>query len=331
MHVTRMDRVYRIEALIRSRGLVDMQQLLDALEVSPATLKRDLEYLRDRLDAPIVYDRGAKGYRFQDESAGRRTELPGLWFSERELYGLLMVNQILGDMDVHGVIGRHLKPLLDRTHRLLQQRDVTASSLTDRVKVLAPTRRATSPHIFEAILDAVLRPQRILMTYESRGRGAIEEREASPQRLVHYRGTWYMDAWCHKRDRLLRFSLDAVISVLRTESEAVKVNRELVESEMDAGYGIYAGADPQWARLRVNSFAATWISREQWHSNQVGNWLPDGSYELKVPYTSETELTMDILRHGPNVEVLEPASLRSLVQERVRQMQVLYDGAKTEA
>jgi predicted DNA-binding transcriptional regulator YafY len=74
----------------------------------------------------------------------------------------------------------------------------------------------------------------------------------------------------------------------------------------------------------VNAHAATWISREQWHPDQTGQWLDDGSYELRVPYTSETELAMDILRHGANVEVLEPPSLRSLIAERVGQVQALY-------
>ena len=47
------DRLYRIENMIRHRGHVSKKELLDALEVSPATLKRDLEYLRSRLGAPI--------------------------------------------------------------------------------------------------------------------------------------------------------------------------------------------------------------------------------------------------------------------------------------
>ena len=57
-------RLYRIETLIRARGHVSFATLLDELEVSPATLKRDLEYLRSRLGAPIEYDRDLNGYRF---------------------------------------------------------------------------------------------------------------------------------------------------------------------------------------------------------------------------------------------------------------------------
>ena len=66
-------RLYRIETLIRARGTVSFATLLDELEVSPATLKRDLEYLRSRMGAPIEYDRFDNGYRFAPafQHAGR--------------------------------------------------------------------------------------------------------------------------------------------------------------------------------------------------------------------------------------------------------------------
>ena len=52
----RTERFYKIELLLRNRGCVSFDALLDELGVSRATLKRDLQYLRDRLNAPIVYD-----------------------------------------------------------------------------------------------------------------------------------------------------------------------------------------------------------------------------------------------------------------------------------
>ena len=57
----RTERFYKIELLIRNRGGVNFKTLREALDVSAATLKRDLQYLRDRLDAPIVYERGTWG------------------------------------------------------------------------------------------------------------------------------------------------------------------------------------------------------------------------------------------------------------------------------
>ena len=56
------ERLYRIESLIRRRGYVSFDDLMSELEVSRATLKRDIAFLRDRMGAPIEYDRFHGGY-----------------------------------------------------------------------------------------------------------------------------------------------------------------------------------------------------------------------------------------------------------------------------
>ena len=76
--------------------------------------RRDLQYLRDRLNAPIVYDAFDNGYRFDGAPAGARHELPGMWFSEHEIHALLTMHQLLAGLDDDGVLARHLQPMLER-------------------------------------------------------------------------------------------------------------------------------------------------------------------------------------------------------------------------
>ena len=78
-------------------------------------------------------------------------------------------------------------------------------------------------------------------------------------------------------------------------------------------------------RTRSSSAAASWASREQWHPEQQGRWLDDGCYELRLPYVEETEIVMDVLRQGPEVKVLAPASLARRVRDRHAQAAALYD------
>ena len=322
--MTKTSRVYKIEMLIRNHGQVSFQRLLDELEVSPATLKRDLEYLRDQLGAPIEYDRFGNGYRFGGLYRGQKHELPGLWFSERELYSLLMAHQLLNGLDSDGVISRHLQPLLERIHQMLGTGDADAKSLLKRVKIISPAKRPVPSQFFELVGEALLKRKRLHMRYLTRGRAKVSEREVSPQRLVHYRSTWYLDAWCHTRERLLRFALDAIEQSNLSKSRAKEVPMRQVEAEMDAGYGIYGGRARQWATLRVTAQAAQWISREEWHPDQQGRWLDNGAYELKIPFAEETELVMDVLRQGAQVEVIGPPSLRKLVADRLQEALVIY-------
>lgn len=316
------ERLYKIERLIRTRGHVSFNALLAELEVSRATLKRDLEFLRSRLGAPIDYDRDVNGYRFIETGRSARHELPGLWFDERELYSLLMAHQLLSGLDSDGTLSRHLQPLLERIHELLGSAD--DQTLMQRVKIINAARRPVPSRFFELVAENVLQRRRLHLRYLTRGRGAVSEREVSPQRLVHYRNTWYLDAWCHRVEGLRRFALDAIESAQALETAALDLPMAQVQAEMDAGYGIYAGGTRQWATLVFAAQAAQWISREEWHPEQQGSWLPDGRYELRLPYLDDTELVMDLLRQGDEVEVMAPPALREKVALQLRKAAALY-------
>jgi predicted DNA-binding transcriptional regulator YafY len=316
------ERLYKIERLIRLRGVASFQTLLEELEVSPATLKRDLEYLRSRLGAPIEYDRDANGYRLGALPAGvpgQKYELPGLWFDESELYSLLMAHQLLAGLDEEGLLARHLQPLLERIHQLLGSADGSpaGAALQQRVRIVSALKRPVPSRFFQRVAEALLQRRRLHLHYLTRGRRERGERDVSPQRLVHYRSTWYLDAWCHRVEGLRRFALDAIEQASVLDTKAREVPMKQVQAAMDAGYGIYAGGTQQWAVLRFDVQAAQWAGREEWHPDQQGRWLDDGRFELRLPYVDDTELVMDVLRQGEQVQVLEPPALVAAVRARL--------------
>lgn len=72
------------------------------------------------------------------------------------------------------------------------------------------------------------------------------------------------------------------------------------------------------AVLRFIAERARWVASEEWHPEQQGRFLPDGRYELSLPYGDPRELIMDILKYGPDVEVMAPDDLRAAVAECLR-------------
>jgi len=313
----RTERFYKIELLIRSRGCVSFAALQEALEVSPATLKRDLQYLRDRMGAPIEYDAHSNGYRFGQEWRGEQHELPGLWFNEKELHALLTMHQMLSSLDEQGTLSRHLQPMFDKLTGMLGVDESEARELTRRIKLISTAKRRAPSECFETVGSAVVKRQRLRLSYRSRA-NAASERVVSPQRLVHYRNSWYLDAWCHRSDAMRRFALDAMASAQMLEEAAKPVSIKTLEAELDRGYGIFAGGKEQKARLIFNAEAAHWVSREEWHPAQRSQWLADGRWQLELPYVDATELLMDLLRHAGDVEVLAPADLRQRYAQRLR-------------
>jgi proteasome accessory factor C len=78
------------------------------------------------------------------------------------------------------------------------------------------------------------------------------------------------------------------------------------------------------AVLRFTAERARWVANEEWHPEQRGEFLPDGRYQLSLPYADPRELIMDILKYGPDVEVVAPDSLRAAVAERLS-TESMYD------
>lgn len=317
----RTERFYKIEMLIRSRGCVSFADMRELLEVSPATLKRDLQYLRERMDAPIEYDAAENGYRFGQHWRGQRHELPGVWFSEKELHALLTMHQMMAGLDENGLLSRHLQPMLDKLTGMLGGDEVEAQEMTRRIKLISTARRRVPSEHFETVGSAVVKRRRLKLRYRKRGPGggSVSDREVSPQRLVHYRNTWYLDAWCHASDGLRRFALDAMEDAAVLEDQVARsLPLKELEGELDQGYGIFAGGDPQWATVIFSAQIAAWVSSEEWHPAQRSEWLPDGRWQLELPFVDATELLMDLLRHAGQVEVVAPSALREAYVKRLR-------------
>lgn len=307
----RTERFYRIRQLIHRHRVVPVDRFLSELEVSLATFKRDLEYLRSRMNIPIVWDREAAGYRF--DAGADAQELPGLWFSAAEIYALLTMRHLLRELEP-GLLGPQVEPLLARLSAAIGSRAHPADAVQQRVRILHAARRTLPLAHFQAVARGVLERRRVRIEHHNRARDDVSVRELSPQRLVHYRENWYLDAWCHLRGDLRSFSVDAIRAAEVLDAPA----REVPEAELDAvlasGYGIFGGRDMQWARLRFTPARARWVAQEQWHPQQRARHEDDGSYVLELPFSDDRELVMDILRHGAEVEVLSPPALR----ERVR-------------
>lgn len=323
--MSQTERYYRIDQLLQEMGCVPFSTLQGTLEVSRATIKRDLQYMRERLNAPIEFDRDAQGYRYVQAGTGPRFQLPGLWFTADEALALMTMHQLLEGLDAGGLLGPHIKPLMERLSKALGADEAPAKEVLKRVKLMTSQQRRVQVRWFELVGKALMTRRRLLITYFTRYKNERSEREVSPQRLVHYRGNWYLDAWCHKSEGVRMFSLDSVESAKLLDTRARDVSTKQIDEDTAQGYGIFRGKALQWATLEFNAEAARWVRCEVWHEQQQCEDLPGDRYRLRVPYTESQELEMDILRHGENVRVIEPAALRERVRKRLAAAVSGYD------
>lgn len=312
--MARFEVVNEVYGLLRStREPISLDQICEASEVSRATAKRVLRFLREEVGLPITYDRNERGF-----TLGRKGHLPdsvlGPWFSADELLALLTAHTLLEQLSP-GMLREDTLKLQQRLQRLLYKRSdgSVGKELTERVRLNLPNRRNVDGPTFHMTLTGLLRRKRLQFTYLGRARNESTERVVSPLRLTFYRSNWYLAAWCHGTDDLRIFSLDRVDDVNVLAKVAHEPEDGLLRERLESSYGIFEGKATRVAKLRFAPGAARWIADEVWHPEQKQTNNGDGSLLLEVPYRETIEIVMDVMRHGVSVEVLGPRELREAV------------------
>ncbi len=331
--MSQSDRLYKLHQWLASGRVYARERLLRDLEVSRATLNRDIAKCRYVHNLPIEWDQERNGY-FVDLKIAKqanRVELPSLWFTHEEIYALLTMRHLLDQLDVGGMLGAHIQPLTKRIESLLGSASAKPADLAKYIRIASVgTRRVKLPH-FETIGSALLNRRRLHITHWARERDQKTERELSPQRLINYRGNWYLDAWCHAREGLRSFAVDAIQSASIAKLAAIDMPEQQLDAALGSGYGIFAGDSVQWAKLRFSPQRSRWVAAESWHPEQRGAWDGAGRWTLELPYADPRELVMDILRHVPDVEVLAPAALGEELATKLRVgMQTVWRSSRGE-
>jgi predicted DNA-binding transcriptional regulator YafY len=303
---------------------VPIEDFLDELEISKATFKRDLEFLRSRSNADIEYDRFEGGYKFKDGTDVNKIELTGLWFTEKEATALVLMQHLLSSLDQGGLIGPHIEPLSAIIDGILGQSEATTKELRKRIKVLGMGSRKNSIENFAEIGAALLKRNRLNIQYYAKSKDEDTEREISPQRLIFYRENWYLDAYCHLRQDLRSFAVDGIRSAVPTNTKAQEISDKECQEYFAQSYGIFSGKATQRAKLRFTPKHARWVSGENWHGQQVGSFDKEGYFILEFDYNQDPELVMDIMKHGSGVEVIGPASLKNKVKAELEKAFKVY-------
>jgi len=321
--MAQIDRIHElIEIFSARRYPIKFNDLLALVDYSEPTLKRYIRKLRD-FGAPIRYDFNAGGY-VLDKSTEDAFQLPGLWFNVSELHSLLTIHEIIEQLDP-GLLKLELLPLRQKIEKRLVNRGIKTGELSRRIQFLGVGIRLCCPAAFRTTVTALMERKRIKLRYHSRSENKISTRQISPQRLLYYRGNWYLAAYCHTRSAPRILALERMSEVVPLESECQEIDEEQLFDYCTASFGIFAGAPHYEAVLVFSKESARWVAEERWHPNQEGRWLPDGSFELHLPYADQRELVMDILRHGPEVRVVSPPELQQAVWEKLRQALKQYE------
>jgi|CXWL01.1.fsa_nt_gi predicted DNA-binding transcriptional regulator YafY len=304
--MNRTERIALLHDLLSSHpsGLSD-EHLMREAQCSRSTLYRDLTHMRDTLGAPIEHEgHPERTWRYVNQD-GIRFQLAGIWTTPDEIHVLTLIRQIAQHSD-NPAIREALEPLEPLVQELLGDK----AKRLDRLQIERDPAPQSDPDVFRVVSQAVLGGHQLRFAYQARSSTHDSEHLVSPQRLMHHRDHWTIDAWDPEQSSLLRFAVDRIRRPQLMPEATIDLPPLKLNNSQDAGYGILAGPALAIAVIHFTGQAARWVAEEIWHPHQCRRILPDGTLELSIPYSHPRELLIDVQRHGADAEVISPPELR---------------------
>lgn len=290
-------------------------------EVTRKTAQRNIEFMRDRLFAPLVYVAERRGYIYEDDAY----ELPASWLGEEVLTALL-VSARLASTIPDPSLKTTLRDFLDRVVSLHSGGTAASlAALAEKVSVKNIEYSRTDGRIFHQVLDHLLQNRTITIAYYSPHADETTKRDILPLHLLQYMGTWHMIAYCGLREEVRDFILSRIRSVTpadrRLDPDAAALP---VQDYIRQNFGIMRGDAVHDVCLRFSPAVSPWVAEQIWHRAQVARHEPDGALCLSFPVADFREIKREVLKFGAQVEVLAPPALRAEVGAEVARMGRLY-------
>jgi predicted DNA-binding transcriptional regulator YafY len=304
---------------VRSKTYPNTTKLSKQFEVSVKTAQRDIEFMRDRLSCPLVYDKTRKGYYYDDDTF----YLPLIHLSSTEISTLLIARKILQGISGE-YISKELSLIIDKITSILKKHIADTDVIDDVFSLQLIGYSPVSEDVFKVVLEGCLNRRSLSFTYASPLNEMKSTRTVDPYHLFNYMGTWHLIAYCHTKKDLRDFNLYRIMDLKLLDTSFEIRNNFHFKKYFDSAFGIYKGNMTRQVTLRFTPVKSRWVKGQLWHKDQKVKVLNDGSLELTFPVANYAEIMMEILKHGSNVEVIKPKSLRELIKSEAKNILKIY-------
>ncbi|MEU7579240.1 YafY family protein [Streptomyces sp. NPDC041068] len=321
----RAARLIKMVLLLQARPSMTAAELAAELEVSERTITRDAQALSEA-GVPVYADRGRTGgYRL---IGGYRTRLTGLGRSEAEA---LFLSGVPGALREMGLEDAASAARLKVSAALMPSLRDASQNASQRFHLDAPGwfKETPAPALLPAVADAVWDDRRVTARY--RRQEAEVERELEPYGLVLKAGVWYLCARVPDAGSYRVYRIDRFTAVVSGEERFVR------DEEFDLP-GFWEERAAQFARAILKSEVVVRLSeagmrRLPYATDAVsvrevlesaGEPDATGKVTLTLPVENEDVAYTQLMELGPEVEVLEPLSLRERFAEASARMAELY-------
>ena len=320
-------RLLKIDEQLRAKRFPTARSLAKEFDVSKRTVERDIEFLRDRYEAPIEYDHSKCGYAYTQETFF----LKSLFLTDEELFSAAVFEKALQQYRNTPIEGR-LKAVFAKLTELLPDDAVSVNTmwLGDSLTFIPEPSPEISPEIFDAVFSGVKARRAIRFLYRSLTQTEAAVRTCEPYHIVCQRGAWYVIGRCvdKNEERIFSFSRMSEIEVLQDRLFELPAGFT-VEQYIDKNVGVWLNRrKPFTVRLLFSASVSAFAEEHIWNEEQTVLVHEDKSVEVSFKTTQFEEMKRFVLGQGATVRVLEPAELVQAVQKEIEEMRSLYQNEK---
>lgn len=311
-----LKRVSDVLNLLRKTPTLSAGSITSSLSISMDELRQTLEFIKSNLMIPVEFN----------DNIVKCPDAESFSFNAKDLHYLYTIGGMLNNLQTSEYSSLFTE-ITDSLNSTLGLAGYSPEMIKSKVTVKNSCGDRT-PDFFTTINNALMHYRVITIVYQSRTTAKVAERIIEPHRLLFMRNTWYLIANCRLNNELRTFAVERIQEISSSGETFRALPDEIVDCYLDSGFGVFTEKPLDTAVLRFAPQAAAWVRYEKWHPDQTMVFHDDGSLTMRVPYLDQNELVMEIMKHGPHVEVIEPWTLRKTISSRIFATNRIYNNFK---
>ena len=318
-----MERILWFDEQVRAGQNPRSADISAKFRVSIRTAQRDIEVLRDRLQAPLGYVASRKGYTYGDAAF----DLPSAFFRKEELVALLYAKRLF--REIRSPLREEAEAISAKLEELF--RTPLLEKLEETVSFDVGWGPDTPRKIFFDLLRAIIQRRVVLIRFapHEEGEAADRDMEVEPLGLHFSNGVWFLLAHPRRRKGVCMYYLTRIRGVEVTAQQFAPAARATgADSAARRGLPIFRGGKAKDVRIRFRPEKAEWVSAQAWHPEQRLQFGLDGSVVLEMPEAGVVEVLGLILQQQGGASVIAPRELRDAVQAETDRLEASYPARK---
>ncbi|MDD5351113.1 MAG: WYL domain-containing protein [Chthoniobacteraceae bacterium] len=294
----------------------DAASLARELEVSARTVKRDIEFMRDELGAPLEWEPSTRTYFYSRECP----QLPLLRLEADEALALMLAGRTFSAW--RGTpLGRALTAALGKIAGVVGGAiSLPAAEISDLVFQPDEGPEADAEtRFFAPALEAIRRRRELRIRYRKPGARADESRAIHPLHLAFLDHRWVLVA----HDPVRRAPRNFLLARIRKAEPGAQFTPPAgfdLKAYLRGGLGRFTGGKETKVRLAFDATVAPYLRERPWHASQTIADLPGGEIEVTLRLNNLIDVQRRVLACGSHVEVLAPAELRRAIHAEAAAM-----------